>query len=167
MVLLVLKLFVSSHTLELWRCPMHLCFATPWGTSWIPLCYIFYMLETNNWLSMHYYSWSFVCVSFHVVTWLLSSMVRIISLMSMFRVLWSHHAMLYLKLIKIVLVHFTSKIIILLSLTYSRTSRSYAWGCLIHRKHIYNFWCSMLVLHQLLCVLFTLRGIFMHFLELT
>jgi hypothetical protein len=97
--LLVLKLFVSSHPLELWRCPMHLCFATPRGTSWIPLCYVFYMLETNNWLTMHYYSWSFVCVTFHVVTWLLSSMVRIMSLMPMFRVLWSQYAMLYLKLI--------------------------------------------------------------------
>jgi hypothetical protein len=29
----------------------------------------------------------FVCVSFHVVTWLLSSMVRVISFMPMFRVL--------------------------------------------------------------------------------
>jgi hypothetical protein len=38
---------------------------------------------------------------------------------------------------------------------------------LIRGKRIYNFLCSMLVLHQLLCVLFTLRGIFMHFLELT
>jgi hypothetical protein len=37
---------------------------------------------------------------------------------------------------------------------------------LIRRKRIYNFVCSMLVLHQLLCVLFTLRGIFMHFPEL-
>jgi hypothetical protein len=37
----------------------------------------------------------------------------------------------------------------------------------IHRKRIYNFLCSMLILHQLLCVLFTLRGIFMHFPELT
>jgi hypothetical protein len=32
--------------------------------------------------------------------------------------------MLYFKLFKIVLVHVTSKIIVLLSLTYSRTSRS-------------------------------------------
>jgi hypothetical protein len=167
MVLLVLKLFVSSHPLELWRCPMHLCFSTPWGTSGIPLCYVFYMLETKNWLSMHYYSSSFVCVSFHVVTWLLSSVVRIISLMPMFRVLCSQHAMLYFKLIKIVLVHVTSKFIVLLSLTYSRTSRSSAWGCLIRRKRIYIFWCSMLVLHQLLCVLFTLHGIFLHFPELT
>jgi hypothetical protein len=101
MVLLVLKLFVSSHPLELWRCPMHLCFATPWGTSSIPLCYVFSILQTNNWLSMHYYSWSFVCVNFNVVTWLLSSMVRIISFMTMFRVLWSQLAMLYINLIKI------------------------------------------------------------------
>jgi hypothetical protein len=40
-------------------------------------------------------------------------------------------------------------------------------GPLIRLKRIYNFLCSMLVLHQLLCVLFTLLGIFMHFLELT
>jgi hypothetical protein len=103
MVLLVLKIFVSSHPLEMWRCPMHLCFATPWGISWIPLCYVFSMLETNNWLSMHYYLWSFFCVTFHVVTWLLCFMVRIISFMPIFRVLWSQLAMLYIDLIKIVL----------------------------------------------------------------
>jgi hypothetical protein len=38
---------------------------------------------------------------------------------------------------------------------------------LIHCKRIYNFLCSILVLHQLLYVLFTLPGVFMHFLELT
>jgi hypothetical protein len=53
---------------------------------------------------MHYYSWSFFCVTFHVVTWLLSSMVRIISFLPMFGVLWSQLAMLYNNLIKIVLV---------------------------------------------------------------
>jgi hypothetical protein len=103
MVLLVLQLFVSSQAFELWRCPMHLCFAIPWGTSWIPLCYVFSMLQKNKWLSMHYYSWSFVYVIFHVVTWLLSSMVSIISSMPMFRVLWSQLAMIYIDLIKIVL----------------------------------------------------------------
>ena len=40
-------------------------------------------------------------------------------------------------------------------------------GGLIRCKRIYNFWCCMLVLHQFLYVLFTLRGTFMHFLELT
>jgi hypothetical protein len=34
---------------------------------------------------------------------------------------------------------------------------------LIRCKRIYNFWCSMLVLHQLLYILFTLRGIFYAF----
>jgi hypothetical protein len=40
-------------------------------------------------------------------------------------------------------------------------------GGVIRLKHIYNFRCSMLVLHHLLHVLFTLRGIFMRFPELT
>jgi hypothetical protein len=40
-------------------------------------------------------------------------------------------------------------------------------GWMIRYKRIYNFLCSMLVVHQLLYVLFTLCGIFMHFLELT
>jgi hypothetical protein len=38
---------------------------------------------------------------------------------------------------------------------------------LIRLKRIYNFLCSMLVLHHLLYVLFTLRGFFMQFSELT
>jgi hypothetical protein len=42
------------------------------------------------------------------------------------------------------------------------------WSCwMIRLKRIYNFWCSMLVLHYLLHVLFTLRGVFMRFSELT
>jgi hypothetical protein len=38
---------------------------------------------------------------------------------------------------------------------------------MIRWKRIYNFWCSMLVLHRLLYVLFTLHGISIYFLELT
>jgi hypothetical protein len=49
---------------------------------------------------------------------------------------------------------------------WDKVSSSHA-RCLICCKCIYNFLCSMLVLHQLLYVLFTLCGIFMHFLELT
>jgi hypothetical protein len=66
-------------------------------------------------------------------------------------------------MIKIVIVYVTSKIIFLLSLTYSRTSRSYAWGCLIRLKRIYNFWCSMLVYTPFDLCFVTLRGIFMRF----
>jgi hypothetical protein len=102
-VLLVLKLFVSSHPFELWRCPMHLCFAIPWGTSWIPFCYVFSMLQNKQITFNALLFMIFVCVTFHVVTWLLSSRVRIISFMPMFRVLWSQLVMLYNNLIKIVL----------------------------------------------------------------
>jgi hypothetical protein len=37
---------------------------------------------------------------------------------------------------------------------------------LIRFKRIYNFLCFMLVLYQLLCILFILRGVFMCFLKL-
>jgi hypothetical protein len=103
MVLLVLKLFVSSHPFKLWRCPMHLCFLFHEGQAEYHFAMFSLCSKQTKWFSMHYYSWSFVSVTFHVVTWLLSSMVRIISLMPMFRVLWSQLAMLYIDLIKIVL----------------------------------------------------------------
>jgi hypothetical protein len=57
MILLVLKLFVSSRPLKLegvlciffWNwCPMHLCFATPWRTSWKPLCYVFLYAQNTH-----------------------------------------------------------------------------------------------------------------------
>jgi hypothetical protein len=163
MVLLVLTLFISSHPLELWRCPMHLCFAILWGTSWISLCYVFSMLKTNKYLSMHYYSWSFVCVTFHVVTWLLSPIVKIISLMPMFRVLWSQHAMFCINLIKIVLASCHLKNYYFVITYLLEDEQELSLGMLIRCKCIYNFWCSMLVLHQLLYVLIILRGIFMHF----
>jgi hypothetical protein len=51
---------------------MHLCFAIPWRTSWKPLDMFFHMIWTHVWLSLFHYSWFFVCVSFHVITWLLS-----------------------------------------------------------------------------------------------
>jgi hypothetical protein len=38
----------------------------------------------------------FVCVTFHVITWLLSFIVKIRSLMPMFYVLCSQHSMLYI-----------------------------------------------------------------------
>jgi hypothetical protein len=124
MVLLVLKLFVSSHPLELEGVLCIYVLLLHEGQAEYHFAMFFCMLETNIYLSMHYYSWSFVCVTFYVATWLLSSILKIISFMPMFRVLWSQHAMLYIVLIKIVLVHVTTKVIVLLSLTYSRTSRS-------------------------------------------
>jgi hypothetical protein len=124
MVLLVLKWFVSSRPLKLEGVLCIYVLLLHEGQAEYHFAIFFYMLETKNWLLMHYYSWSFICVPFHVITWLLSSIFKIISLMHMFRVLWSQHSILYIILIKIMLVHVTSKIIVLLSLTYSRMSRS-------------------------------------------
>jgi hypothetical protein len=36
------------------------------------ICYVFHMVETHMWLSLFHFSWSFMCVLFHVITWLLS-----------------------------------------------------------------------------------------------
>jgi hypothetical protein len=36
------------------------------------ICYVFHMVETHTWLSLFHCSWSFVCVLFNVITWLLS-----------------------------------------------------------------------------------------------
>jgi hypothetical protein len=123
MVSLVLKLFVSSHPLNLEGVLCIYVLLLHEGQAEYHFAMFFYMVETYTLLSLHYYSWSFVCVTFHVITWLLSSIVKIMSFMTMFRVLWSQHSMLYIVWSRL-LVHVTSKIIVLLSLTYSRTSRS-------------------------------------------
>jgi hypothetical protein len=96
MVLLVLKLFVSSRPLKLdgVLCIYVLLFHE--GQAENHFTMFFYMVETQTWLSMLHYSWSFVCVTFHVITWLLSFIVKIISFMPMFRVLWSQHSMFYI-----------------------------------------------------------------------
>jgi hypothetical protein len=95
MVLLVLKLFVSSRPLKLEGvlCIYVLLFHKGQAENHL---YVFYMVETHTWLLMHHYSWSFVCVTFHVITWLLSFIYKIMPFMPMFRVLWSQHSMLYI-----------------------------------------------------------------------
>jgi hypothetical protein len=40
-------------------------------------------------------------------------------------------------------------------------------SCMIRLKRIYNFLCSMLVYTPIALCFVTLRGVFMHFLELT
>jgi hypothetical protein len=51
---------------------MHLCFAILWRTSWKSFAMFFHMIWTHVWLSLFHFSWSFVCVLFHIITWLLS-----------------------------------------------------------------------------------------------
>jgi hypothetical protein len=96
MVLLVLKLFVSSRPFKLEGVLCIYVLLLHEGQAENHFAMFFYMLETHTWLSMHYYSWYFVCVSFHVITWLLSFIVKIMSFMPMFRVLLSQQSMLYI-----------------------------------------------------------------------
>jgi hypothetical protein len=72
MVLLVLKLFVSSRPLKLEGvlCIYVLLFHE--GQAKNHFAMFFHMIWTHTWLSMFHYSWSFVCVTFHGITWLLS-----------------------------------------------------------------------------------------------
>jgi hypothetical protein len=96
MVLLVLKLFVSCRPLKLEGVLCIYVLLLHEGQAEYHFAMFFYMVETHIWLSMHYYSWSFVCVTFHIITWLLSFIIKIMSFMPMFRVLWSQHSMLYI-----------------------------------------------------------------------
>jgi hypothetical protein len=72
LVSLVLKLFVSS-------CPLKLegvyafMFCYSMKDKLNTICYVFHMIWTHTWVSLFHYSWSFVGVLFHVITWLLSS----------------------------------------------------------------------------------------------
>jgi hypothetical protein len=72
MVSLVLKLFVSSRPLKLEDvlCIYILLFQE--GQAENHFAMFFHMTWTHTWLSIFHYSWSFVCVTFHVITWLLS-----------------------------------------------------------------------------------------------
>jgi hypothetical protein len=85
LVSLVLKLFVSSRPLKLEcvLCIYVLLFHK--GQAENHFAMFFYMIETHTWLSTLHYSWSFVCVTFHVITWLLSFIVEIMSLCPCFK----------------------------------------------------------------------------------
>jgi hypothetical protein len=132
---------------------MHLCFAIPWRTSWKPLCYVFlYDLDThltfNISLFMIFRLCYFSCYNMFA-KFLLSRLCLLCPCFKFF----DPSTQYFTSLIKIVMVHVTSKIILLLSLTYLRTSRSSAWGCLIRLKRIYTFYAPCLFIHHLLCVL--------------
>jgi hypothetical protein len=76
MVLFVLKLFVSSHPLKLERVLCIYVLLLHEGQAEIHFDMFFHMVETHTWLSLFHCSWSFVCVPFHVITWLLSFFYR-------------------------------------------------------------------------------------------
>jgi hypothetical protein len=70
-------------------------------------------------------------------------------------------------MIKIVMVHVTSKIISFVITYLLEDEQELSLGMLIRLKHIYNFLCSMLVFTPFALCFVTLHGVFMRFPELT
>jgi hypothetical protein len=69
---IVPKFIISSHPLKLEGVLCIYVFLFHEGQSENYFDMFFYMVETHTWLSVFHYSWSFICVTFHVITWLLS-----------------------------------------------------------------------------------------------
>jgi hypothetical protein len=145
MVLFVLKLFVSSHPLKLEGVLWIYVLLLHEGQAENHFAMFFYMLETYTWLSMHYYSWSFVSVTFHVITWLLSFIVKIMSFMPMFRVLWSEHSMLYIVWSRLCWYMSPQKLLFCFHLPTQGRAGVKLGDAWYVSKCVYNFWCSMLV----------------------
>jgi hypothetical protein len=70
-------------------------------------------------------------------------------------------------MIKVVMVHVTSKIISFIITYLLEDEQELSLGILIRLKRIYNFWWSMLVFTPFALCFVTLRGVFIRFLELT
>jgi hypothetical protein len=152
MVLLVLKLFVSSCPLKLEGVLCIYVLLLHEGQAENHFAMFFYMLETHTWLSMHYYSWSFVCVTFHVITWLLSFIIKIMSFMHMFRVR-SQHSMLYIVWSRLCWCMPPQKLLF----CYHLPTRGRAWVKLGDVWYVSNisiiFDAPYSFMHHLLCVL--------------
>jgi hypothetical protein len=166
MVLLVLKLFVSSRPLKLEGvlCIYVLLFHE--GQAENHLTMFFYMLKIHTWLSMHHYSWSFVCVTFHVITWLLSFIVKIISFMPMFRVLLSQHSMLYIVWSRLWWCMSPQKLLFCYHLP-TQGRAGVKLGDAWYVSNVSIILMLMLVYAPFALCFVTLRGVFMHFPELT
>jgi hypothetical protein len=165
MVLLVLKLLVSSHPLKLegvlciYVLLLHegqaenhlLCFPYGWNTH-----------VTFN-VS---FSWSSLCVYFHAITWLLSFYYQD----------YVFHAHVLSSLISALnayidgqdcdgACHLKNYCFVITYLL--EDEQELSLGMLIRLKRIYNFWCSMLVFTPFALCFVSFHGVFMRFPELT
>jgi hypothetical protein len=127
LVSLVLKLFVSSRPLKLEGVLCIYVLLSHKGQAKNYLYVFPYDLNTHL-TCIVLFSWPFVCVLFHVITWLLN----------FFNQDYIFHAHVLssfdpsaqrLNIWSLCRCMSPQKLFLLLSLTYSRTSRSYAWGC--------------------------------------
>jgi hypothetical protein len=132
---------------------MHLCFATPWGTSWKPLCYVFLYarnthLTFNALLLIIFRLCYFSCYNM-VAKFLLSRLCLSCPCLEYFNL----STQCFTTLIKIVLVHVTSKIIV----CYHLPTRGQAGVKLGDAWYVSNvsiiFDAPCLFIHHLLCVL--------------
>jgi hypothetical protein len=165
MVSLVLKLFVSSRPLKLEGVLCIYVLLSHEGQAENHLYVFPYDLNTCLTFIISF-SWSFVCVHLHVITWLLSLYYQdyvfhahvLSSLISALNALprWSNcDGACHLKNYSFVITYLLED------------EQELSLGMLIHLKRIYNFWCSMLVFTPFALCFVTLHGVFMRFPELT
>jgi hypothetical protein len=144
---------------------MHLCFALLEGQAENHLLCFPYGWNTHVTFIVSF-SWSFLCVSFHAITWFLSFFFRdyvfhahvlsslILALNAQPR--WSNwDGACHLKNYYFVITYLLED------------EQELSLGMLICLKRIYNFKCSMLVFTPFALCFITLRDIFMRFPELT
>jgi hypothetical protein len=125
------------------------------------------MIWTHVWLSLFHYSWSFVCVLLHVITWLLSSLLSRLYLHAHVLSSFDPSTQCLLRWSRLWWCMSPKKLLFCFHLpTRGRAGVKLGDAWYVSNVSII-FWCSMLVLHHLLCVLFTLHGVFMRFPKLT
>ena len=149
--LLVLKLFVSSHLLNFKGVLAFMFFYSIKDMlSTTLLCFLYAHKQT---VASNALLFMILCLSYSSCYNIVAKFYWIISIMPMFRVLWFQLTMLYNNLIKIVLAacHLKNYLFVITYLLVDEQELSL--GMLIRPKRISNFWCSMLVLLQLLYVL--------------
>ena len=160
--LLVLKLLVSSHPLN-FEGVLAFMFFYSIRTCWVPLCYVYSMLKQT--VAFNALLFMILCLSYSSCYNIVAKFNWIISIMPMLEYL-DPSSQCFTCLIKIVLAscHLKNYFVITYLL---EDEQELSLGMLIRLKRIYNFWWSMLVLHQFICVLFTLRCTFTWFPALT
>jgi hypothetical protein len=132
---------------------MHLCFAIPWRTSWKSLCYVFLYARNTHLTFNALLLIIFFCVTYHVITWLPRFIVKIMTFMPMFRVLWSQHSMLYIVWSRLCWCMSPQKLLF----CYHLPTRGRAGVKLGDAWYVSNvsiiFYAPCLFIHHLLCVL--------------
>jgi hypothetical protein len=146
---------------------MYLCFATPWRTSWKLLCYVFLygwnthltfnalllMIFCSCYFSCYNMIAKFYCQDYISYAHVLSTLISALNALHRWSRLWWCMS--------------PQKLLFCYHLPTRGRAGVKLGGCLICLKRIYNFWCSMLVYTPFALCCVTLRGIFMHFPELT